>query len=449
MIAKLSFGMSGRRRAASTLRRHAIALATALLSVAASSSAPAYTFKVLHSFCGQNNCSDGAVPYSGVIADPAGNLFGTTIGGGHGGTAYEVVPNADRSMWTHKVLYDFCTAAGCPDGYAPGALIRDTAGNLYGTTQLGGSHDNAGTVFKLSPNSDGSWTFALLYTFCSQENCADGGFSAGGLTYSGATSGNAYDGVSPLYVATLVGGAGQNGAVIELDPPHGRNGWTEKVIYSLCSQGGSTCPDGRGPGPVVLDDRGVFYGATQSGGSTYDGLVYALTPNVDKTAWTQTTLHNFCSLKRCKDGDSPVGGLTLDMSGHVYGNSPDGGKRCSRGHFCGTIFRTALKHATAKFNVIYTFCRSDCSDGQTPYGDMIIDPSGTIFGTTVSGGGNIYSYSLNGALQVLHNFCSLSACADGQFPYGQLFMDSAGNIFGTTSEGGEHGYGGTVYELTP
>jgi uncharacterized repeat protein (TIGR03803 family) len=130
-----------------------------------------WTKTVLYNFAGG---TDGALPSGGVISDEAGNLYGTTSFGGEHiwGTVFQLTPNPDGT-WTNKILYSF---TGGADGRGPsGGVVRDRAGNLYGTTLFGGNNEKR-TVFQLSPNADGSWKFRSLYQFCSTSGCPDGDF---------------------------------------------------------------------------------------------------------------------------------------------------------------------------------------------------------------------------------------------------------------------------------
>ena len=136
-------------------------------------------YKNLHTFNGGN---DGRVVQSGLVLDPAGNLYGTTDGGGtnNGGTVFRLTRNADGT-WTESVLYSFCSLSNCSDGMEPMAgLILDQAGNLYGTTRTGGPN-NGGTVFKMTANLGGTWTESVLYGFCSLSNCQDGNWPEAAL----------------------------------------------------------------------------------------------------------------------------------------------------------------------------------------------------------------------------------------------------------------------------
>jgi len=144
--------------------------------------------KVLYSFCAASGCTDGAYPYySGVIFDAAGNLYGTTYEGGAGaachggcGVVFELKPGA-QGKWSEKVLHSF----NRKDGAGPGGLIFDRSGNLYGTTYAGGAH-NAGAVYELSPEGSGKWKQKLLLCF----NGKDGKAPNPGLTLDAA--GNLY-----------------------------------------------------------------------------------------------------------------------------------------------------------------------------------------------------------------------------------------------------------------
>ncbi len=193
------------------------ALATGALPVVTAAprdgAAPSITEQVLYSFCSQSNCADGANPfaYGGLIMDTSGNLYGTTSVGGNatgGGTVFQLTPS--DTGWSETVLYSFCSQTRCADGLYPyGDLIMDEAGNLYGTTWRGGSGTQliSGVAFELTPDSTGTaWTETVLYNFCSQSNCADGGGPFAGLLMD--ASGN-------LYGTTNVGGNFNNKCAVQ------------------------------------------------------------------------------------------------------------------------------------------------------------------------------------------------------------------------------------------
>jgi uncharacterized repeat protein (TIGR03803 family) len=287
---------------------------------------------VLYNFC-SGNCSDGYWPLGGVIQDAAGNLYGTTASGGAngGGTVFKV----DGSGET--VLYSFCSGFNCPDGAAPEAgLVRDAAGNLYGTTsQGGGSNPPVGTVFKV----DGSGE-TVLYSFCPSNNypsCTDGDTPYAGLIEDAA--GN-------LYGTTMAGGNSNSncrdpngfdtcGTMFKLDST-GR----ETVLYSFCSA--AKCTDGANPDAGLIQDAaGNLYGTTEYGGVNGYGTIF----KVDNTG-QETVLYSFCSVggANCTDGHAPVAGLIQDAAGNLYGTTPLGGANTAAngGYGGGTVFKLAL-----------------------------------------------------------------------------------------------------------
>ncbi len=210
-----------------------------------------WLWNLLYSFPGGQN---GSTPYSGVTLDPAGNVYGTTFYGGSGtcGTVYEISPSG--AGWTHQVIYSFSGS----DGSRPsGDLIRDTAGNLYGTTAAGCDAD-AGTVFELSPSGAG-WTFKVLYHFPE--------------TYEGSEATLATDPAGNLYGTTNNSGGGNDpyGSVFKLAPSG--SGWTYTTLYTFTGKS-----DGSIPTSVVLDSTGNIFGTTIYGGASGNGVVWEITP---------------------------------------------------------------------------------------------------------------------------------------------------------------------------
>ncbi len=217
-----------------------------------------WTEKVLYNFA---LSGDGANPMVGVIFDSAGNLYGTTGTGGisDGGTAYELSPQSDGS-WTETTLLSFSHGSE-PDG----SLTLDKSGNLYGATIYGGAH-NVGVVYKLSPQTNGSWTETVLHSF-----------NADGTDGFNAFTGLIFDTAGNLYGATMSGGVHQglngNGTIFELTP-QADGTWTESMLFSF------NRTDGEGPqwGSLVFDASGNLYGASKTGGANSDGTVFKLTP---------------------------------------------------------------------------------------------------------------------------------------------------------------------------
>ena len=220
--------------------------------------------------------TDGAFPYSSLIMDGAGNLYGTTYQGGTNfyGTVFELTPNAGGG-WTEKVLYNF---NGTDGAYPYAGLVMDAAGNLYGRTLFGGTY-TAGTVFELTPHADGTWTEKVLHHF----NGSDGSHPYGSLIFD--THGN-------LYGTTNHGGKRNSGTVFELTP-QADGSWTETVLHSFGKDKDGVSPEAS----LIFDTDGNLYGTTRYGG-TYDscdsgcGTVFELTPQADGS-WTEKVLHNF------------------------------------------------------------------------------------------------------------------------------------------------------------
>jgi uncharacterized repeat protein (TIGR03803 family) len=427
----------------------------AVLSAAfIASGASAYTLKSLYSFCPGGGCLDGVEPMGGLVADASGNLYGVTNRGGNGkgttagGTVFELGPNGDGT-WTHQVLHNFCGKANCVDGQTPlSGLIIGTDGTLYGTTLGGGTHSN-GVVFKLVPNAGHTaWRETVLYNFCSLSACADGTEPSGVLAYQGAASGVPYDGTSPLYATTQLGGTHDQGVVFRL-APDARGRFSETVLYDFCPNTGS--PDGQSPRTgVVIDGAGALYGVTYSGGANSQGTLFKLT-NTGGDTWSESVLASFCNERHCADGQQPSAAPVIDGTGALYGATMLGGNRSK-----GLLYA----YASGSLSTLYAFCPgASCSDGALPESPLIVDPSGNLFGTTsqgVNGDKNTphgKAFEWNGSYQVIYDFCTVGPnCADGDLPSSPLLMDSSGNLFGETLQGGTSPItngGGTVYELMP
>ena len=398
-------------------------------------------YEVLYSF--GSTPSDGARPLAAPIRDVAGNLYGTTVGGGNAdsncqylgqsvgcGTVFGLDPTGRETL-----RYNFCPESKCLDGANPNAgLIQDAAGNLYGTTYYGGGNDS-GTVFEL----DKTGHETVLYSFCSAPKCADGSLPLDGLIRDAA--GN-------LYGTTQYGGVNGlfEGTVFKLAPSAQEGeAWTETVLYSFCSA--PNCPDGTGPeGGLIQDSAGNMYGTTYQGGSNGSGTVF----KIDNTGH-ETVIYSFCSSPNCTDGSLPVSGLTQDSEGNLYGTTSQGG--ANEG---GTVFKVdTLGHQI----LLYSFCSvANCADGSYPASGLIQDAAGNLYGTTQFGGvfsscdtplqgcGTVFKLDEAGHETVLYSFCAAANCADGQFPWGGLIQDVSGNLYGTTARGGTSN-SGTVFKF--
>jgi len=255
---------------------------------------------------------DSAPLFGSLIFDPSGNIYNTTVLGGLGvGSVFELTPSGGD--WTETVVYNFSGSGS--DGWAPyHGVVRDDAGNLYGTTLYGGdmttcANYGCGTVFRLTPSGTG-WTQDLLHRF---QGGDDGAFLYAGLI--AGPSGN-------LYGATNAGGPSGGGTVFELTPSG--DGWTYSVIYRFT---GECFPVGN----LVIDPAGNLYG-TCSGNGYVNGSVFKLTPSV--SSWTYTSLHDFAG---GSDGVGPMGDLMRDASGNLYGTTYAGGSsNCDGG--CGVVW---------------------------------------------------------------------------------------------------------------
>jgi uncharacterized repeat protein (TIGR03803 family) len=394
--------------------------ATMIAMVGLPGTAHAATEKILYTF---NDTPDGGGPAGGVIFDAAGNLYGSTAAGGKSGlgTVFKLSPKSDGT-WSESVLYSF---PGGTDGRNPiGALIFDQAGNLYGAT-VNGATKATGTVFRLSPNSDGTWTHTTIHTFGVG---ADGWTPSGGLIFD--TAGN-------LYGATSRGGVLGGGTVFQLTP-NTDGTWSESVIFNFPKPPGIGGGGSEPQGGMVFDSSGNLYGMTLQGGTSSLGNVFRLSPS--NGGWTIRDLHSFTDSGG--DGGLARGGVIFDAAGNLYGTTEIGGTAaCS----CGTIFRLKPVNGWTE-RVLHSF---GGNPAQNPVTGLVLDSANNLYGTTVDNpfndNGSVFKLNLvTGAFTVLHIFTG----ADGASVSGPLVLDSAGNLYGTTGGGGVSG-SGIVYEITP
>jgi uncharacterized repeat protein (TIGR03803 family) len=404
-------------------------LAVLFVVLTQSSARAASQEQVVLSFDG----TDGSAPNAGLVSDAAGNLYGTTLGGGanHSGTVFELL-RGDNGEWTEQLLYSF---NGGTDGWQPLAgLVFDAAGDLYGTTSLGGSAGD-GTVFELTPGPNGEWTETVLHSFSGP----DGNYPMAGVIFDAA--GN-------LYGTTQTGGtaACECGVVFELSPE--ANGqWTETVLYNFDGKDGWSPLAG-----LTLDNAGNLYGTT-AGTVLKDrkGTLFELTPS-GHGEWFHTVLHNF---GEGADGAEPHAGLVFDTAGNLYTTTYYGG-------IYGYGAVVEVTPGAVADRVLYSF-NGNGEDGRYPEAALIFDGKGNLYGTTAYGGtglGCSNEFALCGIVfeltpgtnrqwteQVLHNF--LPNNFDGVGPLDSLTLDAAGNLYGTTLAGGAHQPDGTVFEVTP
>jgi uncharacterized repeat protein (TIGR03803 family) len=338
----------------------------------------AWTETVLYSFQGGN---DGYQPYSGLVRDSAGNLYGVTYYGGgidNFGVVYEVSPNSTTGVWTEKVIYAF-QGPEVGDGFAPnGTLYLSSNGALFGTTVYGGSGD-FGTVYELSPplHANGAWKEKVLYSFT--------GGNDGGEPFAGLVRGTNVRGANGVfYGTTALGGTHSLGTVFSLTEASGN--WTETVLHSFA--GGDH--DGNGPeSPLYLDAKGNLFGTTPvgigntcSGGDSGCGMVFALSPN-HSGGWTEIILYTF---QGGEDGSQPTGALISNGSGTFWGTTlSGGGAYCdnTEGYGCGTVYELTNTNGVWTETVLYAFPGG--SGGEAPQAG-VVRLNGDLYGTTNSGG---------------------------------------------------------------
>jgi uncharacterized repeat protein (TIGR03803 family) len=404
------------------------ALAMALaLTVVPTPAAHAQTFTVLHSF---TNGQDGAHPEAGLTIDRAGNLYGTAFYGGLGpGTVFKLTHKS--SGWTFNPLYSFPANEG--QGANPQArVIFGPNGTLYGTTE-GGGNPGGGVVFNLSPPATVCksvlcpWTERVLHNFPAYPG--DGGRpGSGDLVFDQARN---------LYGTTILGGSAGLGAVYKLTPSG-----EESVLYSFA--GGN---DGSTPwSGVIFDGSGNLYGTTTEGGEgclAGCGTVYKMTPS--GSGWTETPIYRFTG---GSDGAAPYGGLIFDQFGNLYGTTISGGIRGDGG----TVFElTPNSDGSWSFSLLYSF-----TGNGGPNGSLTMDAARNLYGLTAENDcpgcstyGDVFELTPSGGGWTyinLHPF--LGGYDDGVQPYGSVVLDASGNIYGTAYGWGQYGYG-IVWEITP
>ena len=421
----------------------AIAIAFAMLACAI----PAFTQseRVLYSFKGGK--SDGSSPYSSVIADDSGALYGTAayFGPHDDGEVFKLTgPSTSGGIWTETILWAF---TGKGDGATPTSnLIMDATGALYGTNASGGTL-GCGTFFQLVPptTTGGNWTENTLANFpCS----GDAGSDPEGIIRDPVTG--------VFYGSVLYGGAFGGGWVYRLTPPTSGGSWTYTVLHNFNPY--AAAPEyaqGCEPWSVVLGPNGDLYGTTLYCG-TGGGVVYKLSPPTGGGEnWAETVLYTFGSSATSLSGNQAYG-LTFDQ-GVLYGVTPLGG---STGN--GTIYSLSPPSESGGAwieTILHNFEASD--DGNTPLAGVIVGPGGVLYGTTTGGGssesrcgaylgcGTVFQLTEVGGQwteTILYEFSSTGDDATNP-DVGPLLLRS-GYLFGMSFEGGTKG-DGTVYAVHP
>lgn len=403
--------------------------ALVLALIAPLGAAYARGFNVVYSFCSQQNCTDGEWPYAQVIPDGQGNLFGTTGAGGdpncgiYGcGTVFKLAPDG-----TESVLHIFESNS---DGGGPrGGLIMDAAGDLYGTTAVGGGSGcgglgyGCGSIFKVTPKGKET----ILY-----------GFSGGANDGAQPVAGLVADAAGNLYGTTSAGGGGTQ-CVVEFGGcgaifKYATDG-TETMLYGF--SGGKDGADVEAG--LILDKKGNLFGTASAGGllancteglSPGCGVVFRLSPD-----GKEKTLYAF---KGGNDGWSPIGSLVKDKSGNLYGTTQAGGSTSAcNGVGCGIVFKIAPDGTET---ILHDFTGG--SDGQHPAAGMITDAKGNLYGTSqgeyyparpaapqTQNYGTVFKITPDGAFRVLYTF---SNGTNGANPVANLAKGPNGVLYGTT-----------------
>ncbi|HSC20063.1 MAG TPA: choice-of-anchor tandem repeat GloVer-containing protein [Rhizomicrobium sp.] len=381
----------------------------------------AASVNVIYSFEGG---ADGEYADTDLVRDSAGNLYGTTVQGGThaSGTVWQLHPNGDGS-WTHIVLYSF---SGGADGAEPyKGVTLDAAGNIYGTAVTGGGgvcEGGCGVAYKLT-NNGGSWTQSVIHQFTGGD---DGSGPGARLTLD--DSGNVY-GMAPT------GGANGAGTIFEMRPAkHGT--YRLKVLHAFTGIDGI----GGSAGALVMHD-GSLFGAATAGGTNGAGTIYRLSLD-QRGMWKFKVIYNFLDEP---DAGFPYGGLTFDALGNIYGTTY---YACANDIGC--VYELSPRRGEWKEKVLYSFSGSD---GSGPIGSVNLDSAGNIYGTTSEGGaaadGVIFKL-VPGAHRhwsenVVHSF---AGSPDGEYAYNGMLDDGAGHFFGTTVHGGAHD-DGAIYQFNP
>jgi uncharacterized repeat protein (TIGR03803 family) len=400
-----------------------------------SSAAIAQTETVLHSF--NDITTDLSNPIAPLIADHAGNLYGTTVlgGPGGGGGVFELSPPAVLGgAWTETILFTFDYGL---DGATPcGGLLMDANGALYGTTAAGGLGQGYGVVFQLSPPvvQGGAWTENILYTFTGG---SDGGAPFAGLIFD--KSGN-------LYGTAAIGGPGQGGNVFKLAPPATSGGaWTYSVLHNFNREPNSTAYAGGcypetalTPGP-----NGSLYGTNSSCGANDGGVVFKLTPPANgHTGWGETVLHTFIATDQEGDGSAPRSGVTVGKGGVVFGSTENGGSL--RQGVVYELFPPVTAGDAWTEQILYSFTGGNT--GTYGFGNLLLSSSGALYGVTLDS--NLFKLTppaVSGnpwTETVLYTFSG----PGGSTPYAGV-LQLNGALYGTTYNGGANSFG-TVYQVT-
>src|SRR5581483_2980097 len=375
--------------------RRGLAVSALVLAGFFAISASAQTYTKLYTWP-EDTRNDTGVGLAGILTQGRdGNIYGT-IGDDNSnaaGSAFKMTPSG-----TFTRIYSFCSLAKCADGSGPwGGLSLGKDGNLYGTTEWGGSL-SSGTVFQLTPNG-------ALTTVWNFDNNADG--AAPWYPVLQGLDGNFYGVSNTQY-------GGDYGAFFKLVP-------TVAPPYKESVPVDFDYTNGNDPNLPVQGTDGNFYGSALSGGSKGLGVVYKTT-----AAGVVTILHNFTGYP--SDGTDPIGAIVQGNDGAFYGVTWEGGT-----DNLGTIFKIT---STGTYTLLHSFTGHP-SDGAYPRSGLVLGSDGNLYGTTLNGGtandGAMYKVTTTGQVTVLYSLCTQSGCPDGFSPTIPLLQHTNGKFYGSTS----------------
>ncbi len=417
--------------------------------------AQTYTFSTLVNFPATSK--KGPIAPESLTIDSSGNLYGISSAGGTSnlGTVFKVTPKGVLTTLHSFIGTDgsFVGVSGLDPSPINAGLVRDSHGNLFGTTPTGGATDptcpssGCGTVFKMIPTSNGTYTLTTL-------------FSGAAAQYP---TGVALDSLGDIWGLAAYGGCGSGcgvlGNLFEINTTN-----TFIDIHDFCQFDGE---DGCHPtGSPIVDKSGNIEGVSWLGGFFHDatdledggyGLVFSWSP----AQQALTALHTFtnadCVSGGCdtfaptgiNDGSLPLAKVTQSSAGVFYGTTAAGGNGAvffTPDTGFGTVYQIKNDGSFGNgYSILYEFCQqTSCTDGAYPSGPLIRDSSGNLFGTASGGGANghgvVFRIDSSGNYKVIYN--------GGTAGVGNnLVMDKSGNLYGTTLNGGPS-HNGSVYKLT-
>ncbi len=416
-----------------TLRNTLLIMTLVALSLLANAQTEStlYTFSETTSFW----------PQGGLLEDSAGNLFGTTRGGGtYGvGTVMELSPPAvSGGAWTLTTLYNFVPYGN--GGYVPiSDLVKDQAGAFYGAFYSGGDPVcSCGGIYKLVPpaQTGGAWTESMLYAF---QGNADGRLpvaAALALTKSGT-----------LYGVTMRGGTWDSGVIYQLTTKNGKT-YTESVLYSFGDLSDASTPSG----PILLNSLGNLYGVTSLGGAFNQGTVYKFVPAANGQLATESLLFSFGG--STTTGSYPNGNLVFDAAGDLFGVTNGGGDADGDG----VVYMLTPTKTTWTESILYSF---STNFGTNPISGLSWNhKTNQLYGTTSSknqhpaGDGTVFKLSppaVKGGTWTQKTLFEFTYRVNGGYPTGTVTLDSnTGIIYGTAQNGGVTGcdlFCGTIWQI--